>query len=246
MKEAEIGVQSYTYRKFDMAGIVKELAGTGITALEIWPRHLNCKSAAEQVEEARRMLADAGIRVCGMGVTSFSSEKPEEIRPALAFAAELGADYMSIDVKPDDERCKQMLVEAAGEIGILLAIHNHGPTHHYATAESVLAACERYDEVLGACVDTGHFQRAGQSGEHAIRVLGRRVHAVHLKDFIDAETEVVPGKGQLNYATTLAALEEHTAFHNALVIEYEANAEDPTPSMRETVAVLKEALEAKG
>jgi sugar phosphate isomerase/epimerase len=40
----------------------------------------------------------------------------------------------------------------------------------------------------------------------------------------------------------LAALREYTDFSDALVIEYEANAADPTPAMRETVALLKQAL----
>jgi len=68
---------------------------------------------------------------------------------------------------------------------------------------------------------------------------------VHLKDFIDAETEVVPGTGKLSYAAALSALERHTDFHTALVIEYEADPDDPTPGMRQTVAVLNQALEAR-
>ncbi len=246
MSQAEIGVQSYTYRQFDIKGIAKELAGTGITALELWPRHLSEESPPDEVSKARKMLADGGLRVCGTGVSSFSSERPDEIRPRLAFAAELGADYVSIDLDPHDEKAKELLLQAAAELGILLAIHNHGPGHQYDTPESVLAACEGYDEALGACVDTGHFLRAGHSPERAIELLGRRVHAVHLKDFTDADTEVVPGTANLNYSSVLAGLREHTNFHNAYVIEYEADPEDPTPGMRQTVAILKQAFEAAG
>jgi len=244
MRQAELGVQSYTYRQFDVKGIVKELEGTGVTALELWPKHLGPGSPPEQIEKCRGLLEDSGLRVCGTGVSRFSSQRPDEIRPALEFAAGLGADYVSIDVRPDDARGKELLIEAAVDLGLLLAIHNHGPEHHYDVAENVLTSCEGYDEVLGACVDTGNFLRADQDAERAIEVLGRRVHAVHLKDFVDADTEVVPGTGRLNYATMLEALRTHTDFHSALVIEYEADPEDPTAGVRQAVGVLRQALEA--
>lgn len=245
MKEIEIGMQSYTYRNFDVAGIVRELEGTGITAVEVFHAHMGPKTPADALADSRKMLADAGLRVCGTGVYGMSSDKPDEMRETLEFTASLGADYASVDVDPEDEEAKEMLVTAAGELGLLLGIHNHGPGHHYDTAQSVLQSCEAYDEVLGACVDTGHFLRAGEAPEDVIRTLGARVHAVHLKDFVDAETEVVPGTGRLDYAAALAALEQYTNFHSALVIEFEADPGNPTPSMRQTVGVLKQALKAE-
>jgi len=244
--QAEIGVQTYTYRNFDVRGIIKELAGTGITALELYTQHLGPDTPADEVAESRKRIADAGMRVCGVGVCGFTSDKPDEMRPMLEFTASLECDYISIDVGPDDASAKEMLVSLAQELRLLLAIHNHGPGHRYDAAESVLASCDSYDEVLGACVDTGHFLRVNQTAEHAIQVLGRRVHAVHLKDFIDAETEVVPGTGNLSYAAALTALDRFTNLHTPLVIEYEADPEDPTPGMRQTVGVLKQALEARG
>jgi len=240
VKDVEIGVQTYTYRQFDLAGIARELKGTGITALEIWTRHLGPEAPPKERQAARKLLAGAGLRVCGVGVCNFKDQV--EARATLSFAAELGADYVSIDLDPKDDAHKRMLAGLAKEYGLLLGIHNHGPGHHFDTAESVLKACEGFDNVLGACVDTGHFLRVGQTAEHVIRTLGRRVHAVHLKDFIDAETEVVPGTGKLDYAVAFKALKDHTDFHGAFVIEYEANADDPTPSMKQTVRVLKEAL----
>ncbi len=245
MKQVEIGVQTYTYRRFDIAGIVAELKDSAITALELFLSHLSPESTADEVAEARARFSDAGLRVCGVGVCRFSSERPDELRRTIEFAARLGCDYISIDVEPDDAEGKEMLVKAALEAGILLAIHNHGPGHHYESAESVLASCGGYDRVLGACVDTGHFLRVGQSAEHAIEVLGERVHAVHLKDFVDAETEVVPGTGNLSYGAALSALQQRTNFASALVIEYEADPENPTPGVRQSVGVLKQALEGR-
>ena len=242
-KQVEIGVQTYTYRKFDIPGIIKELKGTGITALEVFGAHLNCDMPADKIKEATKMLSDAGIRIAGVGVYGFASDKPEAMRKQLEFAAGLRCDYVSMDVGVADVKGKEMLVDLSKKLKLLLGIHNHGPGHHYDTAEKIAASCEGYDVVLGACVDTGHFLRVGQNAEHVIKVLGKRVNAVHLKDFIDANTEVVPGTGKLDYAKALAALKKYTTFHTAFVIEYEANADAPTPGMRETVSVFKKALE---
>lgn len=245
MNMTEIGVQSFTYRQFDIRGIVSELEDTGITALELWPGHLDIDNPDEEVEQAQEVLQDAGIRVCGYGVCSFNSDESTTVAPTLDFAQNMGCDYVSIDVDPDDDTIKKVLVEEASKRDLLLGIHNHGPTHHYDTAQSVLNSIRDFDVTLGACVDTGHFLRADENPEHAVDVLGDRVHAVHLKDFLDAETEVVPGTGNLNYGAMLDQLEAKTHFNTAFVIEYEADPENPTPGMRQTVGVFKQSLESR-
>ncbi|MBS3764084.1 MAG: sugar phosphate isomerase/epimerase family protein [Candidatus Brocadiia bacterium] len=243
MNLPEIGVQSFTYRQFDIPGIIKELKDTDITALELWGKHLNPDMDPDEIEKAKKQLSDAGMRVCGIGVCSFSSEGPGEIRKTLEFGADLGCDYVSIDVPADDNDAKEELVERAKEFSLLLGIHNHGPGHHYDTAQSVLESCEGYDSVLGACVDFGHYLRVDETPEQVIETLKDRVNAVHLKDFIDADTEVVPGTGKLDYGATLDALEEKTGFDTAFVIEFEADPDNPTAGMQQTVGVFKQALE---
>ncbi len=243
MEMMEIGVQSFTYRQFDIPGIIEEISDTDMTALEIFPGHLSPDNSDEEIDDARQRLEDAGIRICGYGVYSFSSEEPHDVAPNLDFARQLGCDYVSIDVDPGDDGIKELLVEEAQKRDLLLGVHNHGPTHHYDTAQSVLDSVKDFDTVLGACVDTGHFLRADENPEHAVDVLGKRVHAVHLKDFVDAETEVIPGTGKLNYGDMFDHLEAKTNFSSAFIIEYEADPEDPTPGMRQTLGVFKQSLQ---
>ena len=69
------------------------------------------------------------------------------------------------------------------------------------------------------------------------------MHAVHLKDFLDAEREVEPGTGGLSFEKFLKALKEHTEFHSAFTLEYESDPADPTPSMKSAVDNLRKALE---
>ncbi|MDP6379934.1 MAG: sugar phosphate isomerase/epimerase [Phycisphaerae bacterium] len=241
LEKVEIGVQTFTYRNFNLADTVAELQGTGITAAEVYGKHLGPKMSAGEIAECKRILDDGGIRVCAYGVEYFTGEG-DTIRPTLEFVRDIGGAYASIDIEKDDIATQEKAVEIAEETGVLLAIHNHGPGANYSTIDDVLSVTEKNRFAMGACVDTGHFLRSDEDPVEAIRRIGKRVHAVHLKDFTGVETEVVPGTGKLDYSTMLAALREYTDFDGALVIEYEANAADPTPAMRETVALLKQAL----
>ena len=95
----------------------------------------------------------------------------------------------------------------------------------------------------GPCPDTRcrwrggrHFLRADQDPEAAIERLGRRGHAVHLKDFVDQDTEVMPGKGRLDMVAALGAL-RRSGFSTAYVLEYEADENDPTPAVQQAVHI---------
>lgn len=241
MERVTVGVQSFTYRNFDISGMLRELQGTDITAVELWPRHLPGELSVETVKSVKAMFAGSGIEICGFGVFRPKGDAAV-LREQFSLIRDLGARYISIDIPPQDTDRLRLAAEAAQEVGVLLGIHNHGPTHHYSKAEDVVAAIGDLPEALGACVDTGHYLRSGQTAEEAIRILGSRVHAVHLKDFVDEKTEVIPGTGRLDYTKALDALRRFTQFDNALVIEYEADPSDPTPAMKETVTILKAKL----
>jgi len=101
-------------------------------------------------------------------------------------------------------------------------------------------------DVIGACVDTGHYLRSGRTPVEALRILGERVHGIHLKDFVDATTEVEPGTGRLSFPTFLDALKRYTHFHSALVFEYEAAPQDPTPPLASAITRLQEHLHGEG
>ncbi|PSP51148.1 hypothetical protein BRC74_07395 [Halobacteriales archaeon QH_7_68_42] len=73
--------------------------------------------------------------------------------------------------------------------------------------------------------------------------LGDRVLALHLKDFVDEETEAVPGNGQLDIAELLALLDGETSLSQPLVVEYEADPENPTPAVVEAVKAVERAMD---
>jgi inosose dehydratase len=238
----QIGVQSYTYRKFPVRRAIEEAARCGCRALELWPGHLPADASEAEAEAVRASAREHGIRICGYGVVGLS---PQTTGPHLRLARRLGCDYVSIDVRPEDRAAQAAACALAAELGLRLGIHNHGPGHHYSSVDSVRAVLDAQPAVLGACVDTGHFLRSGEDPVQAIVSLGRRVHAVHLKDFTDARTEVLPGTGRLDLAAAVRALRA-AGFSTAYVLEYEADADDPTPSVTVAVQAVQAALESAG
>jgi len=229
-----IGVQSWTYRKFENEGLVGAIADTEIEAIELSGAHVEPDDDPSEIERVRSLYEDHGIAICGFGVHNIAADT--DVEGVCAFASEdLGAEYLSIHVQPDAGETVDDLVEAATDHDLLLAIHNHGPGHVHDTVEDVESVYEGRPTRLGACVDTGHFLRSGVSPSDSIPRIGERVHAVHFKDFADEETEVIPGDGELDVAETLRLLDEETDFDQPLVIEYEEDSEDPTPAIEEIV-----------
>jgi inosose dehydratase len=235
----DIGVQSWVYREFTPEEIAEEIADLPVSAIEPCRRHIAPDADDAEIAAFRETFDRVGVDICGWGVHNY--EGLGDVEPTLELADALGADYLSVDFEPDDEAVIEALLEGAAERDLLLAIHNHGPDATYSTVEDVLSVLEGRDERLGACVDSGHYFRSGQAPTDVIPALGERVHAVHFKDFADPDTEVVPGDGQLDIDEFLALLSEHTSFAQPLVIEYEEDAENPTPA----VAEICERLQAR-
>jgi sugar phosphate isomerase/epimerase len=235
----EAGVQSFTYREFDLDALPGELRDTPVTAIELCDVHLAPDADEDEVTATVESFADAGIDVCGYGVVDLGPDA--ELDSLFAFADRLGVAYLSVDFPPSEDALALELVDRAESWGVDLAIHNHGPEATYATVSDVLDVLDRYStDRLGACVDTGHFLRAGEAVADVIPALGDRVLALHLKDFDDDGVEVVPGAGRVDLDELAALLDTHTEFDRPLVVEYEADPENPTPAVVEAAEAVVE------
>jgi len=232
----EIGVQSFTYRSFSLEELPDLLASTPVTAIELCDVHLTPAASEREIAAAVESFADSGIDICGYGVVDVDTDT--DLDTLFGFVDRLDADYASINVTPTANQLFENLIDAAEGWEIDLAIHNHGPESNYSTVEDVLGVLDRYDAPrLGACVDTGHFLRAGQTIDEVIPAIGDRVHALHLTDFDDEGEEVVPGTGRTDLEA-LARLLDERDFQRPYVIEYESDPEDPTPAVIEAAEGL--------
>lgn len=234
-----VGFQSYSLRHFsEFDAFVEQASRLGLSYVELYRGHLATDSSPEQIQKVRQALSAVGIQVNAFGVENFTANH-EENEALFQFGQALGVTNLSAN--PTKEAFDS-LEELVQQYDIRIAIHNHGPEdERWRMPEWILEAVDGRDERIGACVDTGHFIRAGVQPPEAIRMLGARVLGVHLKDFNENSEETLIGQGQLDLADTLAALQE-VGFDGPLSLEYEEHVEDPVPYMLEELEILKNTL----
>jgi sugar phosphate isomerase/epimerase len=247
-----VGVQSYTFRKFNLEQALKRTQDLGLHFAELYRGHVPLESKPEQIAAVKKLCTDYGITPIAFGVEGFSKDHGAN-KKKFEFAAALGVKHLSADPDPDSFDSLDKLVE---EYQISIAIHPHGPVgggkmHRWKSAEFVMNAVKDHHKLIGTCLDTGHLIRSAQLGVKLdpaaeIRTMGARNFGLHLKDHDNAKkTDVVYGKGVLNVEDVLKALRE-VKFKGYIAIEYEANENNPSPDVKECVAILKETAKKLG
>jgi sugar phosphate isomerase/epimerase len=243
-----LAIQSYTFREFDLEPAMKRTQDLGIQYAELYQKHAPLDANAAQIKLILKTCGDYGIKPVAWGVQSFTKNHDANKR-VFEFGKALGLKAFSADPNPDSFDSLDKLCD---EYKIAIAIHPHGPSgggklHRWYSAEVILEAVKDHHALIGAGLDTGHLIRAAQLGKkldpaQQVRVMGARNFGMHLKDHDnEKKRDVVFGQGTLNVPEVLKALRE-VKFKGHIAIEYEANPSDPSPDVKECVAVFKEAV----
>ena len=244
IKELNIGVQTWTFRKFSFFESVEKVKALGLKYLEAYPGQILSKDDPdvkfdhhmneEQMAAVNRELKKAGIRLASYGVVGFENNEPS-IRAVFDFAKRM--DIRTIVAEPafDDFSLIEKMVK---KYNIRVAIHNHPEPSKYARPEIVLEHVKGLDERIGVCADVGHWVRTGVDVLEGIRMLRGRIFDIHLEDldtFGSKDARTVPfGQGVTNVHDLLAELTlQH--FDGILAIEQEQEDEayNPSPTIRE-------------
>ena len=253
-----IGVQSYTFREFDLEQCLKRIQELGLHYAEFYNKHIPFDSSPDQIKAILKTCKDYGVAPAGYGVLPFTN-KHDQNKKAFDLGKALGLKYLSADPTPDSFDSLDKLCD---EFKIAIAIHPHGPQgkgqlHRWYSAEIILKAVKDHNELIGTCLDTGHLIRAAILGEkldpaQQIRLMGKRNFGIHLKDNDneaekkgDPDSNVVFGKGALDLEAVLKALKD-VGFKGAIAVEYESHPKDPMPDMKDCLAVLEKAVKQVG
>lgn len=230
----EIGFQTFTFRKFTPEQTLQIARDLGVEAVEFFPGHYPHDFDPVKIPGH---AAQFGVRVPSFGVFGFN-ENPDEYRKHFDFAQKVGVETITADPHLDS-KCLDVLEGLIQETGIRVAIHNHGPGTRYVTPEDVLRAVEGRDQRFGACIDSGHYLRAGVKPEEAAGKLAGRIHAVHIKDIKshDDHTDAIFGQGLLDVEAFVQALVE-ARFQDQIMVEYEANEDDPKADVKACIDAL--------
>ncbi|MBI3856291.1 MAG: sugar phosphate isomerase/epimerase [Planctomycetes bacterium] len=232
-----MGLQTYTLRAYDFDQTLGHLKDFGLKYAQFFSKQLPVTDDKAKIDAAKEKLKAAGIQILSWGVQGFTKDA-EKNRKSFEFAKAMGFPVYSANPSADSF---ESLAALTKEYGVKIAIHNHGPDDKtYGRLEQVQKAVEKWPVEIGACVDTGHVLRTGEDPITWIKALGPRVHDVHLKDFSDAKTEHILGKGKLDIVGVLKALKD-VKFPGILAVEYELNEKNPIADVKECLAAVREA-----
>lgn len=163
--DISLGVQSYTFRNFNLEQALRRMKDLGLKNAEFYNAHIPMTSSPEQLRAILAMCKEYEVTPVGFGVQSFSNDHDANKR-VFDFAKAIGVKYLSADPAPNSFDSLDKLV---AEYNIAIAIHPHGPAgkglHRWYSAEVILKAVESHHRRIGACLDTGHLIRAAQLGE---------------------------------------------------------------------------------
>lgn len=244
-----LGVQSYTFRNFDLEQALKRTKDLGLHYGEFYQKHAPLTNKPEQAQAFIKICKEYDITPVAWGVQGFGKDHDAN-KKIFEFAKLLNLKNISADPTVESFDSLDKLCE---EYKIAIAIHPHGPGSRWTQAEQIMKAVKDHNPLIGTCLDTGHLIRMAQVGvkldvAEEVRKMGARNFGMHLKDHDNKrKTDVVYGKdgGVLDVPAILKALRE-VKFKGTISIEYEANPNDPSPDVKQCVAIFKESVKKLG
>lgn len=242
-----LGIQSYTFRKFNLEQALKRMKDCGVAYGEFFNggNQIPKSASAEQLQAMLKLCKEYGITPIAYGVEGFS-KNGDANKKVFDFAKSLGVKSISADPTVDSF---DSLDKLCAEYKIAIAIHPHGPGSRWTDAEQIMKAVKDHHPLIGTCLDTGHLIRMAQVGKkldiaEQVKIMGARNFGIHLKDHDNKrKTDVIYGKdgGVLDVLSVLKALRE-VKFTGSISIEYEASENEPTADVKACIDVFKEAV----
>ncbi|MGB7161490.1 MAG: sugar phosphate isomerase/epimerase, partial [Tepidisphaeraceae bacterium] len=225
-----LGAQAYTFRALPLLDTIDVVKSLNLRYLEAYPGQKLSKedptrfdhnSTPEQRAIVKQKLKDAGVVLMNYGVVDLPKDEAGS-RKVFDFAKDMGVQTIVTEPKLDAWDTIEKLVK---EYDIKVAIHNHPKDHYYWDPDQVLQAIKDRDPRIGACADTGHWQRSGIKPIDALKKLEGRIICWHFKD-LDAfgkreAKDIVWGTG-VGDAKGMLAEAKRQGFKGVIAIEYES------------------------
>ena len=243
--------EAWTFRKFTFAETLEKLRELGVAAVEAYPgqalaaefpgARFGESMTEEQVAFVKDALKANGITLYGYGVVDIGRTEAS-MRKVFDFARKMGIRVLVCEPADDDFTLLEKLVK---EYNVKIAIHNHPAPSKYYLPETAFSHVDGRDPRIGVCADSGHWMRGQTDPREALKLLQGRILDVHLKDRSDFGTapgvvDVAWGSGKGSVRDLLAELTLQD-YDGYLTMEYENEAEagDPLPAFRKSIAYVK-------
>lgn len=239
----KLGLASYSVRKFPNLDKCLEMAkALDVKYINFKDVHIPPKDPPEAIKAARAKVEAAGFTIMGGGTINFVKNDEAAIRKDFEYARLAG--FPLIVAAPSHESL-DTVEKVAKEFKIRVAIHNHGPEDKFFPSPyDAYKMIKGRDPVMGLCIDVGHTVRTGTDPANAVLELRDRVYDFHVKDLRDLKdrsSQVIVGKGAIDYPALFRALLKIN-FQGHVGLEYEIDENDPLPGMLQSMAYMRGVL----
>ena len=145
-------------------------------------------TALQSAMEVARLLSQAGAPFLVL------ADAMDPARMAVAGSVDEQRDGMSAAAWDGAARLLARIARAARELGLTCVFHHHAGTFIETPAEVDRLLSMTDPELLGLCLDTGHYFYGGGDPVNCARVHGARIRHLHLKDVSPSVLETVRRK----------------------------------------------------
>lgn len=130
----------------------------------------------QEAMKVAKLLAQSGAHLIVL------ADEMSEARMAASGRVDDARDGMSDAQWDDAARILSRTAGACRELGLAAVFHHHAGTF-IETPKEIARLCESTDpDLLGLCLDTGHYVFGGGDPVDAVRLYGERIRHLHLKD----------------------------------------------------------------
>lgn len=232
-----IGVAGFTYRKFTIDETLGFLKDMGVHYLSIKDFWLPQSATVEEMEAFKEKCASYDVDPYILGPIYMRSQEAVDV--AFDYVARFG-QKMFIGV-PNYELLDYTIAKVK-ETGIKVAIHTHGPDN--APFPNITEIVTRVGDPalgIGCCMDLGHSVRYGDDILKDIVAYKDWIYDIHMKDESAASKEGHTwemGRGVMNYKEIVPVLRS-IGYTGKVSLEFEKNAENPTPGVAESIGYFR-------
>ena len=238
----KLGVASYSLRNFPRAKAIEMTKALGTPYINLKSVHLPYESSPAEIAAARRELEAAGLQIVGGGTITFEKDTDDDVQRYFDYAKAAG---MPVIVSTCNPAFLPRVEKFAKRYDIKVALHNHGPEDtNFPSPYDVLKAVKGMDARMGLCMDIGHTVRTGTDPVRAAADAGPRLLDMHAKDLRDLkvkESQCIVGEGQMPIAALFRQLQK-MRYPGYVNLEYEIDADDPLPGMKQSMAHMRGVL----
>lgn len=230
-----LGVAAWSFKNFTFHEAIDRTAALGLRYLEAFEGQrvrpdsevtLTADLPDEELARIKAWLNAAKVVLTSIYIHELPGDEPA-CRKAFEFSRQLGVQTIISEPKPD---ALDLIERLCDEYDIKVALHNHPQgSSRYWHPQEVLEVCEGRSPRLGGCADVGHWQRSGIKPVDGVRVLGRRLLSLHVKDLNELGPkghDVWWGTGQGDIAGLLREVRRLGVTPTLFAIEYEHNWDD--------------------